>query len=102
MKWWWSSQNLKSIDGLPALERAAETPSHFSYHVPEGELAGFKKRGELKSINEVRDSLPSHGTYIEKMISNEHLRLAYGIILGFGLSFVMSDLYTAIQKFSMP
>ena len=117
MREWWRTMNARSIDGLPAVERAGWFAARLMGGViPDAEVAGYKKRRTPEEAVEAarREQQNGHNNGImgngngsaggTKMLSgmgglldgvlnsNENGKLVLGVVIGFVASFVVSDL----------
>lgn len=104
MRWWWDNQNRASIDGLPALERAIEQKTiPLGGKMPDPVEAGMKVREPRKDV-ELKDTEKGRveragERALTKGVDNGNLKLAYGVVLGFLLSFLLKDVIAVARTF---
>ena len=96
---YWKKKSLFSIDGLPALKsETTATGLPLRSTLPEGEEAAFWTRSSGSGNNQV-EKRGGGGDTGKGVISEGNLKIVYGLILGFGLSFVISDLKEGLKKY---
>ena len=114
MREWWRTMNARSIDGLPAVERAGWFAARLMGGViPDAEVAGYKKRRtpeeavEAARVKRTQEQQPGHGNGMGNgnagvlggmklmdgaLNTNENGKLVLGVVIGFVASYVVSDL----------
>ena len=115
MREWWRTMNARSIDGLPAVERAGWFAARLMGGViPDAEVAGYKKRRtpeeavEAARVERMQEQQNGHSNGVGNgsagtgvlsgtggvldVNASENGKLVLGVVIGFVASFVVSDL----------
>ena len=94
MRKWWQRFNRFSIDGLPSMQTAPDSTSVINGVMPDPSEAAF----HIKSPKENADKESPASVTPEPTLLQRNFKLIYGMVLGFGASFILSDILAASKR----